>query len=127
MISVDEVIEDPDFAQKFTVIRSVGSFVKGVWTEGTPIEIEMIGVISVASSKDLRQVPEGDRITGAMVFHSLKQIYTTRVGSGTGRRATTTGISDKILWRTEEYKIVSVSPYIDYGYYKAIGERIKGN
>ena len=32
MIYVGELITDPDFSQKFTVYRSNGSFVDGVWT-----------------------------------------------------------------------------------------------
>ena len=127
VINVSEVITDPDLAQAYTIVRSVGSFVKGVWTEGTPTSISVVGTISVASNKELRQLPEGDRIQGAMVFHSTEQIYTTRVGAGTGRRATTSGISDKILWRGDYYKVLNVSPYVDYGYYKAIGERIAGD
>jgi hypothetical protein len=36
-------------------------------------------------------------------------------------------ISDKIQWREELYKIISVLPWADYGYYMSIGERVAGD
>jgi len=119
VINVSEVITDPDFAQTFTVYRSTGSFVDGVWTENTPRAIKMLGVVTVSSQKELDMVAEGDRIRGAMTFHSVCPLYPTRVG-------TAQGTSDKIMWRGEYYKIQSVYPEVDWGYYKAIGTRIKG-
>jgi hypothetical protein len=64
-------------------------------------------------------IPEGDRIQGAMTFHSTEALYVTRIGNASGT-------SDKILWRGEYYKLVSVYPEVDWGYYKAVGTRIKG-
>lgn len=120
MIDVSEIITDPDFAQLFYVYRSTGSFIKGVWTESASEEIEMYGVVTVANAKELRMVPEGDRIQGAMDFYSLDAIYVTRTG-------TTAGTSDKILWRGDYYKILNVKQWIDYGFYSATGERIAGD
>jgi len=125
MISVDEIINDFDLSQKFTVIRSTGSFIKGLWTEGTVTEIEMWGNVTNPTPKDLDQVPEGDRVTGAMVFHTKQPIYVTRAGAGTKKDPN--AISDKIIWRSEYYRLSGVSPYIDYGYYRAVGVRIKGD
>lgn len=119
-INVAELILDPDFAQKFTVYRSNGSFIKGVWTEGTPEKIEMVGVVVVMSSRDIRQLPEGDRVTGAMTFYTQRALYVTHTGQYQG-------ISDKIYWRNNYYKLFSVSPWVDYGFYSAHGERILGS
>jgi hypothetical protein len=119
MISVSEVISSPEFAQIFIVYRSIGSFVDGVWTESTPRAITMRGVVTVSSSRELEQLPEGDRVRGAMTFHTLFPIYVTRTGNSAGT-------SDKILWRGEYYKLVNVYPEVDYGYWKGIGVRIKG-
>ena len=119
MINVGELITDPDFSQKFTVYRSNGSFVDGVWTEGIPTQIEMLGVVTVMSSRELHQLPEGDRVSGGMNFHTNQALYVSREG-------TYEGISDKIFWRNNYYKLASVLPYADYGYYKASGVRTKG-
>lgn len=120
MISLDEIIEDPDFAQPFYVYRSTGSFIDGVWTESTPKRIQMYGVIVVANARELRMVPEGDRIQGAMDFYSLSPLYVTRTGQSQGT-------SDKILWRGDYYKLLSVRNWIDFGFYSATGERIAGD
>ena len=121
MINLRNVILNRDLnRKKFTVIRSTGgSWVDGEWTEGTPTEIEMQGIVSVANERELNMVAEGDRIKGAMVFHTIYEIFVTRTGNNKGT-------SDKIVWRGEEYKISNVAPYVDYGYYKGIGVRIKG-
>jgi hypothetical protein len=119
MINVGELITDPDFAQEFNVYRSNGSFVDGVWTEGTPTQIKMTGVVTVMRAREIDQLPEGDRVSGGMNFHTTAILYVSREG-------TYEGISDKIYWRGNYYKLVSVLPYADYGYYKASGVRTKG-
>ena len=119
MIYVGELITDPDFSQKFTVYRSNGSFVDGVWTESMPRKLEMLGIVTVMSPRELHQLPEGDRVSGGMNFHTNQALYVSREG-------TYEGISDKIYWRNNYYKLASVLPYADYGYYKASGVRTKG-
>ena len=120
MIDNSSLIVDPDLgAQAYTVLRSTGSFVKGRWTE-TEEEIPGFGSVHVASQKDLNQFPEGDKIKSAMTFYSPQELFVTRTGD-------TPGTSDKCVWRDEEYKLVAVFPYIDFGFYKAIGVRVKGS
>jgi hypothetical protein len=106
-------------AQSFTVLRSTGSFVSGRWVENPVTSVPMHGIISVMSEKELVQFPEADLAKGAMIFCSKDPIYTTRIGDDQG-------ISDKVIWRGEEYKIFNVAPWADYGYYRAVGERTKG-
>jgi hypothetical protein len=119
MINLSAVILNPDTAQKFYVYRSSGQFVNGRWTENEPTIIPITGVVSVISQKELNALPEGDRIVGAMVFHSIVEIRTTSKDNQ--------GTSDKILWNNEYYRIFNVWPYKDYGFWKAVGERIKGS
>lgn len=119
MIDVSSLIADTDLgAQSYSILRSTGSFVKGRWTE-VEEEIAGYGSVHVASQKDLNQFPEGDRIKGAMAFYSTQELFVTRTGDDPGT-------SDKCVWRNEEYKLVAVYPYVDFGFYKAIGVRIKG-
>jgi hypothetical protein len=114
------VIIGLDGAQPFTVIRTTGSFGEGGFTLDTPTSIPMVGIISVASPRDVVHVPEGDRATGAMVFYSTQEVYITRVNPENG-------ISDEIEWNDDTYHITTVSPYKDYGYFKAIGVRKIGD
>jgi hypothetical protein len=110
-------ITNPDVAQSYTIQRTTGAFVLGGYTTVDTTMIPAYGVITVAAPKDLRQVPEGDRVEGSMLFFATQEIMETRPS----------GLSDTILWRGDNYKIVKVWPYGDYGYWKACGVRVVGN
>ena len=66
--SVSDIILDPDLAESFIIFRTSGVFVAGVWTAATPTQIPARGVVAVATDQDCEMVPEGDRVTGSMVF-----------------------------------------------------------
>ncbi len=119
MISVEEIIDDVDFAQRFTILRSEGEFVDGVWTELEVDEISVSGVIVPTSPRDLNRLPEGDRVSAAVSFYSKKELRVTRTGN-------TPGTSDMIRWKGDCYKLVGVFPWGDYGYWMGIGERTRG-
>lgn len=116
MINVSEVITDPDFAQPYMVYRQFGEWERGHWKSADEKRIRVTGVVTVADAKTLEQLPEGDRITGLMCFYATQELFETREE----------GISDQIEWRGERYKVKRVFPYGDYGYYKAVGERMTG-
>lgn len=118
MLNVSSRLANPDFAQPFTIQRSSGQFVLGGF-ESTVRQIQAAGVITVAKERDLAQVPEGDRVTGAMLFYATQPLY---VSNNNG----TAAASDLITWRGDTYRIVKVWPYADYGYYKAVGVRMSG-
>lgn len=118
MINVSDVITDPDFAQPFTVYRSSGGqFISGGWSEGTPEQISLKGIVTVGSEKDLQQVPEGDRVEGAMLFYAIQELLTSHKDPGT---------SDQILWNGDFYRVQKVWNYGKYGYWKAYGVRMEG-
>lgn len=120
MIDVSELITDPDVAQPFIVFRQSGSWVAGRWVEGIPTQISMYGPVWVASERDLKQVPEGDRVEGAMMFCSTAPLYITRDGTGAGT-------SDQIQWDGEMYRVVKIFPWQKHGFYQAYAHRIKGS
>lgn len=117
MINVAELIHDPDFAQTFTIHRKYG----GQWIEGEHVQQErrltVTGIVTAARTKDLLQVPEGDRVKGIMTFYSIEPLIVTNEK----------GTSDIIDWRGERYRLFQLWPYVDYGYYKALGERMAGD
>ena len=119
MINVSELLTDPDFGQAFTVQRSSGSFQLGGYVS-TTTPTPYFGVITVASDQDLETLPEGDRITGSMMFHTAQPLYTTNAGPSAS------GLSDVIAWRGQLYRVAKVFPYQDWGFYKAIGVRMSG-
>jgi hypothetical protein len=120
MINVGRIVNSRNFAQSsgFTVYRQTGTWVAGRWVPDELI-IRMQGTVTAMNPKDLTQVPEGDRVTGIMCFYSQQQIYTTRAaGTDPG------GTSDEIVWQGERYRVSSVVPWSDFGYYKAFGVRM---
>jgi hypothetical protein len=121
-IQITEMVVDQDFAQSFVVIRSTGSFQAGGW-QNTTQNMTMYGVIEVADSHELEMVPEGDRAKGAMMFHTELPLYVTNADpqlSATGH------LSDQITWRGNNYRLMSVRRWSDFGYYSAVGVRMSG-
>ena len=117
MIDLSLVVTDPRFAQTFSVYRKIGEWIKGRF-EQTEIEIKIVGTISIASAKQIEFIPEGDRIGGEISIHCVKELYTSR------NAPNDSGTADELLWHGERYKIYSVNPYSDYGYFSAIGQRL---
>jgi hypothetical protein len=118
MIDVSEVVNDPDLAQEFTILRSSGSYLNGVFQSSTT-PIQGFGVVTVATAREIEMVPEGDRVTGMMSFHSNQPILGTRANGGA------TGASDILLWHGEKYRVLAIWNWSDYGYYDAIASRMK--
>ena len=107
--------------QQFDVYRKTGSFVSGGFQSisSSPEAFPIQGIVVPATDKEMKQLPEGDRIVGTMTFWSSTEIYTTRVGEDEG-------VSDELEWREERYKVLAVGMYVDYGFYYAIAHRMKG-
>lgn len=107
MINVGSTVTNPRFAQSFTVYRKSGNFVAGRWV-GSETPIQMTGTITVPTSTDLQQIPEGDRQQGAICVYTRSQLVLTNQS----------GTSDEIVWRGNRYRVSQLFPYADYGYYK---------
>lgn len=118
LLNLSRVVNSPYFAQAFTVMRSTGAFAQGGYVDSV-CPIGFYGVIQPATDEDIRQVEEGDRTTGMMSFIAEGQMYKTRAKNANVK----SGLSDRILWNDFEYKIVSTSPWKDFGFWKAIGSR----
>lgn len=112
MINVSRVINNPKVSQLFSIFRKTGDWDKGRFVQ-VENEIKMQGVISIAKPEDIEMIPESDRVGGEMIIHSTEEIFTTN----------DEGTSDELLWNGERYKVHSLGPYKDYGYYKAIAMR----
>jgi hypothetical protein len=118
MIDLSSVVTDPRFAQTFLVYRKTGEWI-GARFKGNGIdEITMVGTISIASAKQIEFIPEADRIGGEILIHCAKELYTSR------NAPNNSGTADELLWHGERYKIYSINPYSDYGYFSAIGQRL---
>ncbi|OOM73996.1 hypothetical protein CLPUN_42340 [Clostridium puniceum] len=118
MIDLSSAVTDPRFAQTFPVYRKTGKWNADGDFEQIETEIPMIGTISIASAKQIEFIPEGDRVGGEIAIHCVKELFTSR------NAPNESGTADELLWHEERYKIYSVNPYSDYGYFSAIGQRL---
>lgn len=114
-INVSRVINNPKFAQKYTVHRKDGDWVGGRWVTTGETQIIYNGVVTAPNAKEILQVPEGDRVKGVMCFHSTQELFVTRAE----------GTSDEIEWNGNRYRVSQVMPWADYGYWKAFGIRME--
>jgi hypothetical protein len=139
MIDLSRVVAGNLLTESYSILRSTGYFaIGGYKTKAT--EIPGFGVVSVATDQDLLMVPEGDRVSGAMVFHSEQRIYETQMDAhppnsgfgqggydgGTYGSGPTQHVSDIILWNFQKYRILNVGPYPNRQYWRAIGVRLSG-
>lgn len=122
-INLARIVKSPSLnSQWFEVFRSQGEFVEGGWQEITqsPASFPMLGVVVPASEREIRQLPEADRILQGMMFWSSVELYTTRAGEYQGT-------SDKVQWQGELYKLMNVNQLVNYGFWSALGQRIAGD
>ena len=112
MINVGNLLVDPAFSQSITVYRQNGDWVGGRWTPGTPTQLTVAGVITIPKETDLEQVPEGDRMKGAICVYTQTPLVVSNVN----------GTSDQVLWTNDGnlYRAAQLYPFADYGYYKCI-------
>lgn len=120
-IDVSDIVLDPDLAQTFTILRSTGVFGMGGYQSVTTT-LTLSGTITVASEKHLRMVPEGDRPTGAMAIYSAQRIYVTHQAGANQ----TQGLSDVLVWRGQNFRVIAVKEWSDYGIWIAVAERLGG-
>jgi len=137
MSEVDDlafVVDDGVLSESYSIIRSTGSFQLGGWTTSS-VTIPGWGVVSVATPEDLEMIPEADRITGSMVFHSQQRIYLTQLdteqgdpnGGGSSGIDPDQRVSDIIDWGYTKWRVLQVFPYPNRNFWKAIAVRLAGN
>jgi hypothetical protein len=120
MVNVGRVVRSKRLGcQRITVKRYAASWQDGAYTrdDSNPIVFAVAAIVTVAQAKDLQLVPEGDRVTGAMKFLTNVELHATNGEA----------ISDELIWRGARYKILTVTPDIDYGFYRSIGTRLDGD
>ena len=102
-------------AQTVTVKRKTGSWQGGrfvVGENGTQT-LSVIGILQPASPEQLEFFPEGERREGQVVFYTQTTLYLTE-GSE---------ISDRLMWQGEEYKIININRWQDYGFNIAYAQK----
>ena len=115
LINVGELINDPDFAQSFTITRRSGTWENGRFI---PVEttIEASGIISPQDTSELDLAPDGSMIRGRIKVWTHTQLYITVQDTPTGESY----ISDEVNWQGNQYLVILDNNYSDYGYYSYI-------
>ena len=117
MISVQEVISDPDLCapQQYVILRSTGAWIAGGF-QSTVSTIQMFGPVQQASNKEVSMLPEADRVSEVRSFWSTVPLYVTR----------TNAASDKLQYPAmggEVYRVLQVYHDPGCGYFKAVATR----
>ncbi len=114
-INVSEAL-DSDTAMIITVVRTEnGSYVDGIYQEGTTSTFKTLASVQQPTPDDVQMLPEGERNKDLRKFISKKPIRTTSDRDEV--------IADKVIYKGNHYKIISVNDWDDYGHTTSIGVR----
>jgi hypothetical protein len=125
LVDVSELIEDPDFASEYTVLRRTGKWVDGRFEAGEPEQLLYYGAVQPATVRDLAQLAIGDNETGVMKFFCKepKKLFLTHPFDEGDE--TSAQVSDEILFRGRLYKVLQISPWQHHGWTRAFAS-LKG-
>jgi hypothetical protein len=112
-IVVDQLSEDIELRRA----PSAAYDEHGRFIELAPVSETIKANVQPATQKDLVQVSEGTKVKGGIKIFSTTRLYTASVDE---RRQ-----PDVIVWRGDEYKIVTVDEWVGVGnYYMALAVRV---
>jgi hypothetical protein len=123
VISLEELTFDPDLAQPFDVLRSTGGFLNGTWQTRSEEMIPFYGVIAEPSVDKIEMEPQADVRHGDIVIWCHEPLYVTQGSTDSCEGSS----SDIVRWRDHEYRLLEVRLLADWGYYRAVGVRMKAN
>lgn len=106
-IDVTELLTDPTFAERFTVIRATKVVAFGRTKLGVERFPGITGVVQPAGGIDLQRLPEGSNLSGAIVIWT-KYILT----NGELSEDLT---ADQIEWNGHLYTVMNVKDWSQYG------------
>lgn len=113
MPDVTMLLHDPDLgAQAFTVQRRTGKWKDGRMVIDTETTFSAVGVIVPPSAEQLAFFPEGERRKGQIVIHTTAMLH---LSDGKD-------YSDDVTWNGEQYKLVNIERWDDYGFVVAYAE-----
>lgn len=114
MPDVTMLLDDPDLgAQDFTVKRRAGKWFGGRFVVESESLFNAIGIIQPPTPEQLAFFPEGERRVGRIAIYTKQDLHLTE-----GEM-----ISDDVTWNGEQYKIVNIERWEDYGFVIAFAEK----
>ena len=130
MINVSELINDPDFTQPGGVnVRrrktSVADFEQSIEES----EFNVIGIITIANDLSAELGDYFDEDSEYINVFTYMPLFTTGLGDGKNGANVGQGyLSDIVLWKGKEYKVIKVKNDSEYGFAQnlAISTSIRG-
>lgn len=114
MPDVTQLLEDDDLgAQQFTITRRTGQWDEGDFVVKSTETITATGIIQPPSSEELSFFPEGERRKGLIAIWTKTPMHLTE-----GEE-----ITDDVTWRSEQYKVIRIDRWSDYGYCVAYAQK----
>ena len=120
MIDVSQLMTDPDFASRYTVIRTTGRWVEGRVVLDDPVKLKYFGPVQPATVKEAEELSSGDQTKGIMKFFCKKprELFITRDLSAVAN-IDDMAASDEILFLGNIYDIMQVTPWGHFGWLRA--------
>lgn len=106
------------FRRPLTVTRyPAGSFIQGVWAQGTPSSVSIQASVQPTSPHDLQRLPEGRRESVSYTLFSDEQLFTAQQGEGQN--------SDQVTLDGDLFEVVSCEKWQNgiVSHYKSIVQR----
>ena len=104
---VTDLVDDPDLGgQSFQIRRRTITWQGGRSSAATEEIINTTGNIQPLSSETLQFFPEGERRNGMISIHTRTFMH---LSDGKD-------ISDEVTWLGEEYKVIRVDRWVEYGF-----------
>jgi len=125
VIDVSELIEDPDFASVYTVLRRTGQWNNARFTVSDPVRLSFYGAVQPATVKEIEQLDIGDDEKGVMKFF-CRQPNDIFITDNFDENNVNVQISDEIEFRGQLYKVLQVSPWQHGGWTRAYAS-LKGD
>ena len=130
MINVSELINDPDFTQLGGVnIRRRKTSVVDFEQSVEESEFNVIGIITIANDLSAELGDYFDENSEYINVFTYMPLFTTGLGDGKNGANVGQGyLSDIVLWKGKEYKVIKVKNDSEYGFAQnlAISTSIRG-
>ena len=130
MINVSELINDPDFTQPGGVkVRRRKTSVVDFEQLNEESEFNVIGIITIANDLSAELGDYFDESSEYINVFTYMPLFTTGLGDGKNGANVGQGyLSDIVLWKGKEYKVIKVKNDSEYGFAQnlAISTSIRG-
>lgn len=114
MPDVTALLVDPELgAQQFKVKRRTVKWQGGRALPDEEKVITATGIIQPPQPHELSFFPEGERRKGQIVIYTKTTLYLTEGET----------VSDDVTWQGEQYKVVRVDEWLDYGFCVAYAQK----